>query len=127
MADVGRFHSALLTALAASRIYCLSTSLPALVAGSTAPVAPDYLVSRGNLQSQSGIAGPEHLAGEAPAKVAEQVRNHVCDPVGCARPMDFERHRVDGDVTLTQLQRERSRQHVCGGLGCCIKAVGPQG
>ena len=97
------FISALLTALAASRIYCLSTSLPALVAGSTAPVAPDYLVSRGNLQSQSGIVGPEHLAGEAAAKVAEQVRDDICDPVGCARPVDFERHRVDGDVALTQL------------------------
>jgi hypothetical protein len=42
------------------------------------------------------------LAGEAVAMLAEQVRDDVSDPVGYARPMDFERHRVDGDVALTQ-------------------------
>jgi hypothetical protein len=28
----------------------------------------------------------------------------------------FERHPIDGDVALTKLERERSREHVCGGL-----------
>ena len=38
----------------------------------------DYLVSRGNLQPKSGIADPKHLAGDAVAMVAEQVRDNVC-------------------------------------------------
>jgi hypothetical protein len=63
----------------------------------------DYLVSRGNLRPKSGIADPERQAGDAVTMLAEQVRDDVCDLVGCARPVDFERHRVDGDVTLTQL------------------------
>ena len=63
----------------------------------------DYLVSRGNLRPKSGIADPERLAGDAVTMLAEQVRDDVCDLVGCARPVDFERHRVDGDVTLMQL------------------------
>lgn len=44
---------------------------------------------RRNLRLQSGIADPEHLAGEAVAMLAEQVRDEVCDLVGCARPVDF--------------------------------------
>src|SRR5690349_1192086 len=76
---------------------------------------------------QSGIADPEYLAGEAVAMLAEQVRDDVRDLGGCARHIDLERHRVDGDVALTQLKRERSRQHVCGGLGCRVQTVGPQG
>jgi len=86
----------------------------------------DYLLSRGNLRPKSGIADPEHLAGDAVAMVAEQVCDDVCHLVRCARHVDFERHRVDGDVTLTQLQRERSREHVCDRPGCCIEAVCPQ-
>ena len=96
------FIPALLTELAASLIYCFSTSLPALVAGSAAPCWLRIAWCRGNLRPQSGIADPEHLTGEAVAVAAEQVRDNVSDPVGCARPVDFERHRVDGDVALTQ-------------------------
>ncbi len=44
---------------------------------------------RRNLRLQSGIADPKHLAGEAVAMLAEQVRDDVCDLVGCARPVDF--------------------------------------
>ena len=65
------------------------------------------LVSR-KLRPQSGIADPEHVASEAVAMLAEQVRDDVCDLAGCARHVDLERHRVDGDVALTQLLRERS-------------------
>jgi hypothetical protein len=35
--------------------------------------------------------------------LAEQVRDDVRDLVGCARSADFDSHRVDGDVALTQL------------------------
>ena len=56
-----------------------------------------------NLLLQSGIADPEHLAGEAVAMVAEQVRDDVCDPVGRTWPADLERHRVDRDAAFTQL------------------------
>jgi hypothetical protein len=96
------FIPALLTALAASLIYCFSTSLPVLVARSAAACWLRITWCRGSLRPQSGIADPEHLAGEAVAMLAEQVRDDVSDPVGYARPMDFERHRVDGDVALTQ-------------------------
>jgi hypothetical protein len=43
------------------------------------------------------------VAGEAVATLAEQVRDDVCDLGGYARPVDLERHGVDGDVALTQL------------------------
>jgi hypothetical protein len=47
MADGAGFIPALLTELAASLVYCFSTSLPALAAGSAAPcLTQDYLVSR---------------------------------------------------------------------------------
>ena len=82
------------------------------------------LVSR-KLRPQSGIADPEHVAGDAVAMLAEQVRDDVCDLVGSARHVDLERHRVDGNVALVQLQRERSGQHVCDGLGGRIETVGP--
>jgi hypothetical protein len=55
------------------------------------------------LWPQFSIAHPENLTGEAVAMVAEQVRDDVCDLVGCTWPVDFERHSVDGDVALTQL------------------------
>ena len=58
--------------------------------------------------------------------LAEQVRDDVCDLVGCVRDIYLERHRVDGDVALTQLERERSRQHVCRGPGGRVQAMGPQ-
>ena len=78
-----------------------------------------------NLRPQSA-ADPEHVTGEAVAMLAEQVRDDVRDLVGCARHADLDSHRVDGDVALTQLERERSRQHVCGSLGHRVEAVGPQ-
>src|SRR6185437_5763573 len=53
---------------------------------------------------------PENLTGDAVAVVAEQVGDDVCDPVGYARPVDRERHRVDTDIALVQFQRERSRE-----------------
>ncbi len=58
--------------------------------------------------------------------LAEQVGDDVRDLVGCAWDIYFERHRVDGDVALPQLERERLRQHVCGGLGGRVQAMGPQ-
>jgi hypothetical protein len=50
----------------------------------------DYLVTCGNLRPKSGIAHPKHLAGDAVTMLAEQVRDDVCNPVGCARPVGFE-------------------------------------
>ena len=58
--------------------------------------------------------------------LAEQVGDDVRDLVGCIGDIYFERHRVDGDVALPQLERERSRQHVCGGLGGRVQAMSPQ-
>ncbi len=59
--------------------------------------------------------------------VAEQVRDDVGGPVGSARRVDLDAHRVDGDAALTQLNCERSGEHVCGGFGRCVEAVGRQG
>ena len=97
------FIPALLTALAASLIYCFSTSLPVLVARSAAACWLRITWCRGSLRPQSGIADPEHLAGEAVAMLAEQVRDDVSDPVGYAQRVRLERHRVDGNAAPAQL------------------------
>ena len=73
-------------------------------AGASSPVRRPVCPWRAErLWPQFSIAYPENLTGEAAAMVAEQVRDDVCDLVGCTWPVDFERHSVDGDVALTQL------------------------
>jgi hypothetical protein len=75
----------------------------------------------------SRIVDPEHVASKAVAAVGEQVRDDVGDPVGCARHVDLERDRVDGDVALTELECERSGEHIRGRFGRCVEAVGRHG
>jgi hypothetical protein len=74
----------------------------------------------------SWIADPEHVTSKAVATVGEQIRDGVGDPVRWARPIDVKRDRVDGDVALMELQRERPGEHVCGSFGRCVQAVGQQ-
>ena len=81
----------------------------------------------GRCRRMSRIVDPEHVASKAVATVGEQVRDDAGDPVGCARHVDLERDRVDGDVALTELECERSGEHVRGGFGRCVEAVGRQG
>ena len=54
------------------------------------PAAPGRSARAVNLRQQPGIADPEHLAGDAMALVAEQVRDDICYPVGCTRLVGLE-------------------------------------
>ena len=74
----------------------------------------------------SRTVDPEHVASKAVATVGEQVCDDVGDPVRCARPIDVERDRVDGDVALTELECERPGEHLRGGFGRYVEAVDRQ-